>query len=201
MAHGAMPHAGRNPIPVLARLVVALDELGAALAAQHPAHPDLGELYVTPTVVTAGDPAQMNVIPAIASLSLDVRTLPGVDHAQLVELIRTLADQLAAEAGNSALLTVIDDRPPVDLHRDHPVVRALAAAHAEVTGCPPVFGGVPGTTDGTILTRDAGLPIVVYGPGGKWVPHTADEFVEVDDVLTCARVYAVAATRFLAEGS
>ncbi len=60
-----------------------------------------------------------------------------------------------------------------------------------------VFGGVPGSTDGTILTRDAGLDTVVYGPGGKWIAHQADEFVEVADILRCARVFAVAASRFL----
>ncbi len=37
---------------------------------------------------------------------------------------------------------------------------------AEVTGSPARYGGVPGTTDGTILARDAGLATVVYGPGG-----------------------------------
>ena len=46
-------------------------------------------------------------------------------------------------------------------------------------------------------TRDAGLATVVYGPGGKWIAHQADEFVEISDVATCARVYAGAALRFL----
>ena len=61
------------------------------------------------------------------------------------------------------------------------------------------IGGVPGTTDGTILTRDAGLPTVVYGPGGKWIAHQADEFVEVAEILTCTRAYIAAARHFLTE--
>ena len=60
-----------------------------------------------------------------------------------------------------------------------------------------MYGGVPGATDGTILTRDAGLATVVYGPGGKWIAHQADEFVEVADIVRCAKVYAEAARRFL----
>ena len=57
---------------------------------------------------------------------------------------------------------------------------------------------MPGATDGTILTRDAGLATVVYGPGGKWIAHQADEFVEVGRRAACAtRVYAEAARRFL----
>ena len=60
-----------------------------------------------------------------------------------------------------------------------------------------MLGGVPGTTDGTILTRDAGLPTVVYGPGGKWIAHQVDEFVAVQDILTCTRAYIAAARHFL----
>ena len=85
----------------------------------------------------------------------------------------------------------------MDTARAHPVVVALAAAHEAVTGSPPTYGGVPGATDGTILARDAGLATVVYGPGGKWIAHQADEFVEVAEVLQAARVYAEAARHFL----
>ena len=46
----------------------------------------------------------------------------------------------------------------------------------------PRLGGVPGATDGTIITSRTGIPSVVYGPGGKWIAHQADEFVEVDDL-------------------
>jgi succinyl-diaminopimelate desuccinylase len=84
---------------------------------------------------------------------------------------------------------------------DHPVVRALHEAHESVVGAPAVYGGVPGSTDGTILHRDAGLATVVYGPGGKWIAHQADEFVEVEEILRCTRVYAQAALLFLTGGA
>ena len=47
-------------------------------------HEHLGPAYVTPTVLLAGDTDQINVIPGRASLCLDVRTVPGVDHEDLV---------------------------------------------------------------------------------------------------------------------
>ncbi len=78
-----------------------------------------------------------------------------------------------------------------------PVVAALAAAHRTVTGEEPVYGGVPGSTDGTVLTHWGGIPSVVYGPGGKWIAHQADEYVEIDEIVRCTRVFAEAARRFL----
>ncbi len=130
---------------------------------------------------------------------MDIRTIPGIDHRGLIQVIQMLAEQVAAESGLTVAVDVIDDRPPVDLDRGAAVVRALALAHRAVTGAEPIYGGVPGTTDGTILTRDAGLETVVYGPGGKWIAHQVDEFVEVEDVVTCARVFAAAAAAFLAD--
>jgi succinyl-diaminopimelate desuccinylase len=98
----------------------------------------------------------------------------------------------------SVTASVIDDRPAVEIADDHPVVQAVVAAHEAETGVVPAYGGVPGATDGTILQRDAGVPVVVYGPGDKWIAHQADEYVDVDDLDRYARVYADAARRFLA---
>jgi succinyl-diaminopimelate desuccinylase len=197
MAHGAMPFQGRNPNPVLARFLGVLAEREAMLQSRHPTHPHLGEVHLTPTVLRAGDPAQMNVIPAEAEVWVDVRTIPGVDHADLVAEVAELAVEVGVTAGVTASVTVVDDRPAVATPATSPVVRALSDAHAAVTGQAARFGGVPGATDGTILTARAGLPTVVYGPGGKWIAHQVDEFVEVSAVIEAAEVYREAALRFL----
>lgn len=198
MAHGAMPQHARNPLPVAARFVTAVGVLQERLLAEHGEHEHLGPVYLTPTVVLGGDTDQINVIPASTTVCLDLRTVPGVDHGALVERITVLAREAGAEDGVAAEVTVVDDRPPVATPVHHPMVAALAAAHEQVTGEPARYGGVPGATDGTILTRDAGMATVVYGPGGKWIAHQADEVVEVADLVRCARVYAETARRFLA---
>ncbi|AZI58029.1 M20 family peptidase [Nakamurella antarctica] len=197
MAHGAMPHQGVNPILAVGPLLMGLGELQSALSDRYPAHPTLGEFYLTPTVVEAGTREQGNVIPEIAAVHLDIRTIPGIDHDGLITLITILTEQIATEAGLRANIIIVDDRPPVEISEDAAVVRALALAHEHVVGTPPVYGGVPGTTDGTILTRDAGLPTVVYGPGGKWIAHQVDEFVAVSDIVESTKVFALAAASFL----
>ena len=201
MAHGAMPQHGRSPIPAIGQLLIGLGELQDQIAASVGPHQHLGDFYLTPTVLSAGSPEQVNVIPATASVYLDIRTIPSVGHPALLHLVTRLAEKIAADAGLVVEVEVIDDRPPVDTPVDAPVVAALVTAHEEITGSAAVFGGVPGTTDGTILFRDAGLTTVVYGPGGKWIAHQADEYVDVDDIATAARVYTRAARLFLSEPS
>jgi len=197
MAHGAMPAVGRNPLPALASLVIALGEVERREQSRVGTHPLLGDFSLTPTVMAGGSVEQLNVIPATATLALDVRTVPGNDHGEVISVISTLAHTLAAERGLRAELTVLDDRPPVDTSAGSPIVRAMLAGHLAATGSPAVIGGVPGTTDGTILSRDAGLDTVVYGPGGKWIAHQVDEFVAVRDILDCTRAYIAAARHFL----
>jgi succinyl-diaminopimelate desuccinylase len=190
MAHGAMPHRGVNPIPPLSELVARCRDLQAALQAEAGEHPLLGLPYVTPTLLQAGSPDQLNVIPGRARLGLDVRTVPAVDHASLLARLRSLCSE-------GTRLTVVDDRPATETPADHPVVRAVVEAHRAVHGSAPALGGVPGATDGTILWRDARVPIVTYGPGGKWIAHQVDEFVELDDLVRSAEVYTEAVRRFL----
>jgi succinyl-diaminopimelate desuccinylase len=201
MAHGAMPDQGRNPIPALHDVVVFAAALQRRLQALVGRHPLLGQVWITPTVFVAGDPLQMNVIPAVAQVAFDVRTVPGLDHGEMTARFEQEAVRLSAVHGVRLEVTVVDDRPPTETPEDSPLVRSLVQAHEKVTGIRPPFGGVPGTTDGTILFRDAGLPVVVYGPGEKWIAHQADEYVAVADLVTCAEVYLVAAELFLHSGA
>ncbi len=200
MAHGAMPQHARNPLPAAARIVTGLEEIEARLQDREGAHEHLGRTYLTPTVVLGGDTDQINVIPATATVCVDIRTLPGADHGAMVGDITAMAEQAAVRTDVTVAVEVVDDRPPVDTPVDHRLVQALAEAHQAVCDEPARYGGVPGATDGTVLTRDAGIATVVYGPGGKWIAHQADEYVEVADILRHARVYAEAAHRFLRGG-
>ncbi len=197
MAHGAMPFAGRNPNRAMGAVLVALADLEQRVQAMHGSHPHLGDVWITPTVLRAGQPQQMNVMPGDAAVWIDVRTVPSVDHGALVAELRAVADATAGDHGVAATLTVIDDRPSVAVADDHPLVRAVWDAHVAVAATAPRLGGVPGATDGTVLSSRTGMPSVVYGPGGKWIAHQADEYVEIDDLVTHANVYVDAAVRFL----
>ncbi|MGZ6214519.1 MAG: M20 family metallopeptidase, partial [Candidatus Limnocylindria bacterium] len=157
MAHGAMPQHGLNPIPPLVAFLQRAAGLQEELQRRNGEHPHLGWDYITPSVIVANRPEQFNVIPDRAFGWLDIRTTPATDHAELLARLRSIL-------GQNLQLDVIDDRPSTETPIDHPLVRAVVEAHRAVYGETPAFGGVPGSTDGTILWRDARIPIVTYGP-------------------------------------
>ena len=200
IAHGAMPDKGVNALAGMVRWLGRVLELEAALQAEHGAHPLLGPCYISPTVARAplsGDTSQLNCLPDCCDAFLDIRTAPPVRHDALIARIEALAEEVrAAHPAYRFAVEVIDDRPATEIDPAHPLARAVAHAHTRIYGAPPPLGGVPGSTDGTIIARDRGVPVVVYGPGDKWLPHQPDEYVDLDEVARATRVYIIAALEF-----
>ncbi|HEX9438428.1 MAG TPA: M20 family metallopeptidase [Roseiflexaceae bacterium] len=201
IAHGAMPETGVNALAGMARLLVRVLDLETQLQAEYGAHPLLGRPYISPTAARAplsGDASQINCLPDLCDAFLDIRSLPSMSHTALIAQLRGLMEAVRADHPPYRFdLETIDDRPATEIATDHPLVQAVVSAHQRVYGVAPTYGGVPGSTDGTILARDRGVPVVVYGPGDKLIPHQPDEFVDLDEVIRAARVYIIAALDFL----
>jgi succinyl-diaminopimelate desuccinylase len=196
MAHGAMPKSGINPVTRAARFVVAVEELEREEVERYGEDPFLGSPSLTPTILMGpgcGEP-QINVIPASAYVALDIRTLPDQSHKDLVERLEDILARLVSEDPDfDATLEVIEERPPTEIPKDEPVVRAMAEAYEQLTGEKPTYNGVPGATDGTFLNASAGIPIVTTGAGDREIPHHADEWVDEEELLTTCKLYAATA--------
>jgi succinyl-diaminopimelate desuccinylase len=201
MAHGAMPEAGINPITALGALLREAPALERRLRRLCRRSPHLRPPTVTPTVAQApaqGVP-QSNVIPSTAHATLDVRLTPGPDADAIAKEI-DVACQRAMEACPGATVEwapVNGYRLATRVERGEPLVRAMVRGVRQATGRAPRFGGVPGSTDGTILRTTLGIPIVTCGPGDRLIPHQVDEHVEIDQLVEAARIYVASALNFL----
>ncbi len=203
MSHGAMPLTGVNSAYPSARFLDAVHALEERQIAAHGRHEFLGQPSITPTIVlspprNAGEP-QNNVMPGATEIVLDCRLIPGQDPDALLAQIETLAHAaIAVDARLSADVARIEVRHPTRTDRAHPLVSALGSAYTELTGQAPIFGGVPGSTDGTILHAQKNIPIVTCGPGDIHIPHHIDEWVSVEEIKVAVRMYVLAALRYLA---
>ena len=73
---------------------------------------------------------------------------------------------------------------------DAPIVSMVRSAHERSTGHEPDIYGGPYGSDLRLLAGIAGIPTLQYGPGDTIVAHAPDEYVRLDDVVTCAEVLA-----------
>jgi succinyl-diaminopimelate desuccinylase len=203
MAHGAMPEAGINPIASLGALLREAPALERRLRKRCERSRYLRPPTATPTIVQSpprgvGVP-QSNVIPAVAEMTLDIRLTPGIDADGLREELEALCRKVA-EAQPSVKVEwepVNPFRLATRVDKSEALVQAMIRGVRKATGRGAKYGGVPGSTDGTILRMELGIPIVTCGPGNRFIPHQVDEYVEVAELVDAAKIYAASALNYL----
>lgn len=170
-AHGSRPDLGTSAITPLARLAVALADRG--LPGTHPA---MGPVTVNLGTFQGG--VQTNLVPDSASVTLDIRLVPGVTSADTIAHVRSMA-------GPDVSLEVILDRAPVYSPPDAPFASLVTAIAGGQTRAPLTY-----FTDASILAEALGSTETVFlGPGDAEAAHTVDESVAVDNIERAATLY------------
>lgn len=216
MSHGAMPLAGLNTAPAVAQLIEGLRRLEMSAAQTLGMDTYLGWSSFTPTVIQspASGPPQLNVMPGEARLLVDIRTIPRQSHSQIIAELERLALDVSNEVQSNyesydrmlkvernrqidISFEILTDRPCTLTDRNDAVVAAADWATRRINGCEPEYAGVPGATDGTYLWARKRIPIVTMGAGDRQVPHQVDEWVDLDQLVDTARIYALTALHYL----
>ena len=216
MSHGAMPLSGLNTAPAVAKLISDLQdlELGAVEHSGRDEH--LGWPSFTPTVIQApaGGAPQLNVMPGEARVLVDIRTIPGQSHPDIKSKLSALATNIESQTRAdyekydrvlsldrkhdlNVTVEILTDRPCTLTDINDPVVAAADWATRKISGAEPTYAGVPGATDGTFLWALKNIPIVTMGAGDRQVPHQVDEWVDLDQLIETAKIYALAALCYL----
>lgn len=195
-AHAGRPDDGRNAISGAAAIVAELDRWHAEHAVAN-VHPLVGAPTFNVGAVEGG--TGPSIVPAQCRLRIDRRLLPDEGPEQVMALIRARLDRLGlAERGLTWSMTSPMDMPGFETAADHHFVQTVEGALDQVggPGLPPA--GWTAACDGGFVSQRWQVPVVVLGPGSVATQaHRADESVEVDEVITAARAYAVAILRLL----
>lgn len=203
MAHGAMPLAGINPNWGMAAIITKLEQMQQKEIQRLGKDDFLGYPSITPTILRAprkGE-AQINVIPKESYTTLDIRTIPGQEHPLMIQEFQEMLDNLAAERPDfKAEMEILEERPWTKTDINEPVVQAMDKAYRHITGREPIYNGVPGATDGTFLHALKGIPIITTGAGDRLIPHQADEYVDIDELVEASQLFALGALYYLNEG-
>jgi acetylornithine deacetylase len=171
--HAARPHIAVNAIQIAAEDVVALHGL-----VWSPESPHVGPMTLVVTQFDAG--TAHNVIPDLAKLVVDIRTIPEIPPEVVIERVRAVV--------KSEVRVRSDRLPPVATPEG---ARILAAVLAARPGAVPF--GSPTLSDWAHLQ---GIPAVKIGPGLSEVSHTRDEWVELAQVDAAPAFYEATARAF-----
>lgn len=175
-AHSAMPQLGDNAVYRAAQ--AALDIRDLELGGD--AHPVLGSPTRNVSLLQGGH--AINAVPDRAELVMDIRSVPGMDHDTLVEIVRQ-------RTGRQAALSILYDLPPVWTDEQDAFVARCRAALSK-HGCrdtSPI--GMPFFTDAAILAARAPAPVVIIGPGEPAQAHRTDEWCEMAEIERSVDIY------------
>jgi succinyl-diaminopimelate desuccinylase len=192
-----------NPITGLGRLLAAAPGLERRLRKACEKSRYLKPPTVTPTIIQGPPPGvgvpQSNVIPALAETTFDIRLTPGIDADGIrAELEAICRDAATAQPGIKVEWEPVNAfRLATKVDRSEALVAAMVRGVKQATRRAAKYGGVPGSTDGTILRMELGIPIVTCGPGDRLIPHQVDEFVRAEEVVEAAKIYAASALNYL----
>jgi len=191
-AHGSRPLEGRDAIMRMGRVLHELEQLDRRLQAVPP-DPLLGTASLHASIIEGG--REMSSYPDRCILKLERRTVSSESSRQLADEIEEIVARLKqADREFEGSVTPMVSRPPYRLAPDHDLPVALERALASTGGAAAGNAGFVGMTfwtDAAVL-GSAGIPAVLFGPGGAGL-HSAEEYVEIQDVLRCRDVLAALA--------
>src|SRR5438034_1629633 len=182
-AHGSRPADGRDAIVRMGRVLSRLEKLDRELQACPP-HPVHGKASLHASLIAGG--RELSTYPDQCTLKMERRTIEGeAGQCALNEAEKIIRDLEREDPEFKASARFLFSRPPYLTPSGHILPQMIESALAK-KGKPAVRGGMSFWTDAAIL-GDAGIPSVVFGPGGAGL-HSVSEYVIAEDVITCRDV-------------
>lgn len=129
----------------------------------------LGPIKLSVTQIEAG--SQHNVIPALCKLVVDVRTTDAYSNENTLRLIRERLPECRITPRSTRL-------NPSSISIEHPLIKRLVIMNRKPFGSPTL-------SDQALMPWQS----VKLGPGKSSRSHTADEYIELDEIREAIHLY------------
>lgn len=193
-AHGGQPEQGVN---ALTNMIQFMDRLQKDFKFQVTE----SDLLTPPTLCLTGMHAGelTNIIPDKCEAVVDIRTVPGNPHSEIIRQIEQILSEVKATNQSIDIsIEVQQDFLPISTDVNHPFIKSAVASFVETFNKQPIIKGVTYGTD-AVPFREANpdLPLVIFGPGDYTRNHKTDEYVELSSVIDCTKFYIALALEYL----
>lgn len=166
-SHASRPHLGKNAIVSLSSLAVLIDRY----TLKHDKNPLFADgPTVNIGIMNGGDAP--NIVPAIATMTMDIRYLPEQKPSEIINEF----ERLSLKVDGKFDFEIIGDHKPHVVPKDADMVKVIQKySDAKLTG-------IGGGTVSKVLTS-LGINAVGFAPGDETVIHGPDEFIEIDELV------------------
>lgn len=191
-AHGSMPSLGVNAILGMNDFINELKKY----TIQYDHHPILGGSTINIGLIQGG--VGTNVVPDLCSIYLDIRTVPGQNHTDIIKDIKRLLDNITSQNSMTYQVEPINDLACVQTAADNPFIKLAKHTNISLFNNHEPAGGVNYYTDGSIFRQALPqVPILIYGPGEPQTAHQPDEWVDLQKYIDSIKFYIKLAVDYL----
>ena len=186
-AHGSMPELGENAIVKMAKVIETLGDFHFPVES----HPVMGEPTLNVGTIHGG--LNTNSVPDEARITLDTRTVPGIDHAHLE---RSLQSLLASHG--ASVRKIVDCASLYTDPQNEWIAQVFEVVSPYLDGR-PTPKTITFSTDGADLKRGfGGPPAVILGPGEPKLAHQTDEWCSMDRIGQSVEIFRTLMQRWSA---
>lgn len=184
--HSSLAPCSVNAVEYAAAFAGAVQALGRRLKASGRRDELFDIPYSTAHVGVLRGGTALNVVPAVAELLFELRTVPGDDAAALLAGLRTFArtelepSMQAIHAGAGFQFDTYAQSPALDNAADAGIVSLTKALAGRNDHRKVAF-----MTEAGLFQAQAGIPTVVIGPGAIAQAHIADEWIAERELAQC----------------
>jgi acetylornithine deacetylase len=189
--HSALAPMALNALHLAADFVVAVRGIQADVAAHGLQDGDYDVPYSTLHVGKMQGGVQVNIVPNLAVIDWEIRSLADEDVAGLIARVQAAADAIVAPLMTDfpeAAITIerLWDYPGLGTPTDAGVVRFVQSLTGANGTMKVAFG-----TEGGLFSQRLGIPTVICGPGSMAQGHKPDEWVSLEQLARCETMLGV----------
>ena len=183
-AHSSATHLGVNAIDIAARLIAHLATLAEEIASLPHFLDGASPPFSTINVGTINGGQQINIVPAECRFVWEIRAVPGHDPNDVItrfndyanSLVTGMRDKFPEAAIHTAVTSASAPFVPEDNSAAETLVKSLAGTNEA--------GAVAFGTEAPCY-QQAGMSVVIFGPGSINQAHKPDEYITLDQVDAC----------------
>ena len=184
-AHSSRPGLGFNAIQVASRAIAQLELLAQKWSKERRFEEHLASPFAVLNIGQIDGGSAVNIVPDQCTIRVGFRPLPGDDSLlkvhEIQECLRSVQQHARFGGGDLS----------VSVEQIAPALLTPAGTRLEHALCPhatsPQATAAPFATDGGNL-QEMGIASMIFGPGAIDVAHKADEHVDLNELVNCAKI-------------
>jgi len=177
-AHGSRYDIGVDAVRHAAALVAEFDAFDTMVLTAR-SHALVGRPSLHAPMIRGG--AGWSTFADECIVRIERRTIPGETRESVMREVQECCSRVTAQRPSFAgRVELVCTQPPSDLPLDAPLTRAMVSA-AQKHDLSGVVSGLACWTDAALFNQ-AGIPALCFGPGDIARAHSAEEWVEVEQI-------------------